>query len=98
MKAASRVRYELWQQQKRNDELTCNWQLEQVATKDLAPTPATQGGHVPGVHVPDGALISENEDDFFITDADSESEGDFGGENADDNDVGPEVIIPNEGA
>jgi len=66
-------------------------------TQDLAPTPATQGGHVPGVPVPDGALISDNKDDSFIADADTESEGDFGGENADDDD-GPEVNIPNEGA
>ena len=55
-------------------------------TQDLAPTPATQGGHVPGLPVPDGALISDNEDDSFIANADTESEGDFGGDNADDDD------------
>ena len=67
-------------------------------TQDLAPTPATQGGHFPGVPVPDGALISDNKDDSFITDADAdtESEGDLGGENADDDEC-PEVNIPNEG-
>ena len=40
-------------------------------TQDLAPTPATQGGHVPGVPVPDGALISDNKDDSFIANADT---------------------------
>ena len=65
-----------------------------MTTQDLAPTPATQGGHVPNVLVPDGALISDGEDDSFISDADTESEGDFGGDNADDDD-GPEVNIPN---
>ena len=89
---------ELRQQRKRNDELMRNRHLEQVATQDLAPTPATQGGHVPGVHVPDGALISDDEDDSLIADADTESEGDFGGDNAGDDNVGPEVNIPNEGA
>ena len=75
-----------------------NRHLKQVKTQDLAPTPATQGGHVPGVHVPDGALISDDEDDSLIADADTESEGDFGGDNAGDDNVGPEVNIPNEGA
>ena len=66
--------------------------------QDLAPTPATQRGHVPGVPVPDGALISDDEDDSFIAYADTESEGDFGGDNAEDDDGGAEVNIPNEGA
>ena len=65
-------------------------------TQDLAPTPATQRGHVPGVPVPNGALISDDVDDSFIANKDIESEGDFGGDNADDDD-GPEVKIPNEG-
>jgi hypothetical protein len=46
-----------------------------VATQDLAPTPGKQGGHVPGLPVPDGALISNNDDDSFISD--TESEGGF---------------------
>jgi hypothetical protein len=62
---------ELWQQ-KRNEELMCN---RKVATQDLAPTPGTQGGHVPGLPVPDGALISDDDDDSFISD--TESEGGF---------------------
>jgi hypothetical protein len=65
----------------------------EVATKDMVPTPATQGGHVPDIPLPDGALIS-NDDDSFISN--TESEGDFGGANADDN--GSEGAIPNEGA
>jgi hypothetical protein len=65
----------------------------EVATRDMVPTPATQGGHVPDIPRPDGALIS-NDDDSFISNA--ESEGDFGGANADDN--GSEGAIPNEGA
>ncbi len=67
-----------------------------MITQDLAPTPATQGGHVPGMPVPDGALISDDENDSFIANTDTESEGDFGGDNADDD--GPEKNIPNEGA
>ncbi len=43
---------------------------------------------------PDGALISDNDDDSFLFD--TESEGGFGGNNTDD--IGPEVHIPNEGA
>ena len=43
-----------------------------------------------------GALISDDEHDSFIADTDTESEGDVGGDNADDD--GPEVNIPNEGA
>ncbi len=77
-----------------------NRQLEQVVTQDLAPTPATQGGQFGGDRVPDGALISDDDDDSLISNADTESEGDFGGDNAnyDDDDVSPEVNIPNEGA
>jgi hypothetical protein len=74
----------------RNEELMCNCE---VATKDMVPTPATQGGHVPDIPLPDGALIP-NDDDCFILD--TESEGGFGGANADDN--GFESAIPNEGA
>ncbi len=54
----------------------------EVATKDMVPTPATRGGHVPDIPLPDGALIS-NDDDSFISN--TESEGGFGGANADDN-------------
>jgi hypothetical protein len=64
-----------------------------VATKDMVLAPASQGGHVPNIPLPDGALIS-NDDDSFISD--TESEGGFGGANADDN--GSEGAIPNEGA
>jgi hypothetical protein len=53
----------------------------EVATKDMMPTPATQGGHVSDIPLPDGALISDD-DDSFISNA--ESEGGFGGANADD--------------
>jgi hypothetical protein len=42
----------------------------------MAPTPATQGGPVPGVPVPDGALISDDNNSFISLD--TESEGDFG--------------------
>jgi hypothetical protein len=65
----------------------------EVATKDMVPTPATQGGHVPDIPLPDGALIS-NDDDSFISD--TESEGGFAGANANDN--GSEGAILNEGA
>ena len=41
----------------------------------MAPTPATQGGPVPGVPVLDGALNSDNNNSFISLDA--ESEGDF---------------------
>ena len=61
---------------------------------DMATTPATQGGPVPSVPIGDGALISDDDDDSFVSN-DTESEGDFGvgvGGNADDNDdIGPEV-------
>ncbi len=81
---------ELRKQCKRNEELMCN---REVAAKDKVPTPATQGGHVPDIPLPDGALIS-TDDDSFISDTDSE--GGFGGANADEN--GSEDAIPNEGA
>ncbi len=74
----------------RNKELMRN---HEVATKDMVPTPATQGGHVPDIPLPDGALIS-NDDDSYISN--TESEGGFGGANADDN--GSDDAIPNEGA
>ena len=81
---------ELWKQRKRNEELMRNCEM---ATKDMAPTPATQGGHVPDIPLSDGALIS-NDDDSFISN--TESKGGFGGANADEN--GSEDAIPNEGA
>ncbi len=34
----------------------------EVATKDMVPTPATQGGHVPDIPLLDGALISDDDD------------------------------------
>jgi hypothetical protein len=80
---------ELWKQCKRNEELMRN---REVATKDMVPTPATQGGHVPDILLPDGVLISDDDDSFIF---DTESEGGFGGANADDN--GSEDAIPNEG-
>jgi hypothetical protein len=43
---------ELQKQRKRNEELMRN---REVAIKDMAPTPATQGGHVPDNPLPDGA-------------------------------------------
>jgi hypothetical protein len=63
---------ELRKQRKRNEELMRN---REMATKDMALTPATQGGHVPDIPLPNGALIS-NDDDSFISD--TESEGGFG--------------------
>ncbi len=59
----------------------------------MVPTPATQGGHVPDIPLPDGALISDDDDSFF---SDKNSEGGFGGANAGDN--GSKGAIPNEGA
>jgi hypothetical protein len=59
----------------------------------MVPTPATHGGHVPDIPLPDGMLISDDDDSFI---SDTESEGGFGGTNADDN--GSEGAIPNEGA
>ena len=67
------------------------------AIADKAPTPAAQGGHVPVMHPPNGALISDDDDSSISVD--TESEGDFGGvDNADDYDVDLEVNIPHEGA
>jgi hypothetical protein len=66
----------------------------EVATQDLASTHGKQGGHVPSLPVPDVALISDDDDDSFISD--TESEGGFCGDNADD--TVPEVHIPNEEA
>ena len=51
----------------------CNQEVDIV---DMAPTPATQGGPVPGFPVSDGALISDDDDSFISID--TESEGDFG--------------------
>jgi hypothetical protein len=65
----------------------------EVTTKDMVPTPATQGGHVPDIPLPDDALISDDDDSFI---SNTESEGGFGGANADDN--GSKGAIPNEGA
>jgi hypothetical protein len=65
----------------------------EVATKDMVPTPATQGGHVPDIPLPDGALISDDDDSYI---SNTESEGGFRGANADDN--GSKGAIPNEGA
>ena len=81
---------ELRKQRKRNEELIRN---REVATKDMVPTPATQGGHVPDIPLPDGALTSDDDDSFI---SNTESEGGFGGANADDN--GSKDAIPNEGA
>jgi len=65
-----------------------------VATKDMLPTPISQGGHVPDVPLPDGALISDDDDSFISSN--TESEGGFGGFSVDDN--GSNGAIPNEGA
>ncbi len=81
---------ELWKQRKRNEEMMRNCE---VATKDMVRTPATQGGNVPDIPLPDGMLISDDDDSFI---SDTESEGGFGGANADDN--GSKGAIPNEGA
>ena len=63
---------------------------------DMVPTPITQGSHVPDIPCPDGALISDDDDDSFIS-SDTESEGGFGGDaNAFDNES--DGAIPNEGA
>ncbi len=74
----------------RNEELMRN---REVVTKDMVPTPATQGGHVPDIPLPDGALIPYDDDSFI---SNTESEGDFGSANADDNNS--KGAIPNEGA
>ncbi len=64
----------------------------EVTTKDMVPTPATQGGHVLDIPLLDGMQIF-NDDDSFISN--TESDGGFGGANADDN--GSKGAIPNEG-
>ena len=70
---------------------------QEEAIADKAPNPATQGGHVPGTHPSNGALISDDDDSLILVV--TESEGDFGGvDNADNDDVGLEVNIPHEGA
>ena len=92
-KGREQSKIELRQQCKRNDELMRNREVEIV---DMAPTPATQGGPDPRAPVSDGALISSDDDSCISLDA--ESEGDFGGDNADYDDGGPGVNIPNEGA
>ncbi len=81
---------ELWRQRKCNEDLMRN---REVTTKDMVPTPATQGGHVPDIPLPDGALISDDDDSFI---SNTESEGGFGGANVDDN--GSVGAIPNEEA
>jgi hypothetical protein len=65
----------------------------EVTTKDMVLTLATQGDHVPDIPLPDAALISDDDDSFI---SNTESEGGFGGANADDN--GSKGAIPNEGA
>jgi hypothetical protein len=65
----------------------------EVTTKDMVPTPASQGGHVPDIPLPDGTLIFDDDDSFI---SNTESVGGFDGANADDN--GSEGAIPNEGA
>jgi hypothetical protein len=80
---------ELQKQRKCNEELMRN---REVATKDMMPAPATQGGHVPDIPLPDGTLISDDDDSFISY---TESEGGFGGVNADDNDS--DDAISNEG-
>ena len=58
-----------------------------MAIADMAHTPATQGGPVPGGPAGDGALILDDNDSFNSNE--TESEGDFGvGYNADDDDDG----------
>ena len=67
----------------------------EVATKYMVPTPITQGGHVPDIPLPDGALISDDDDNSCIL-SNTESEGGFG--NANSNENGSNGAIPNEGA
>jgi hypothetical protein len=55
---------ELQQRRKHNKELMQNCDME---TADMAPTPATQGGAVPGGPVGDGALISDEDDSLSWT-------------------------------
>ena len=80
--------------------ISCNHNAElmrnlEVATKDMVPIPITQGGHVPDIPLSDGALISDDDNDSFIS-SDTESEGGFGDANANDN--VSDGAIPNEGA
>ena len=65
-----------------------------MTTKDMVPTPATQGGRVPDIPLLDGTLISDDDDSFILSNI--ESEGGFGGANSDDD--GSDGAIPNEGA
>ena len=74
-------------------------QNRKVVTKDLVQTPATQGGHVPSNPVPDGALISDDDDSFI---SDTESEGGFEDDNTGSSSEPPSPAsgraLPNEGA
>ena len=54
--------------------------------------PYYSGVHVPDIPLPDGALISDDDDDSFIL-SDTESEEGFGDANANDN--GYDGAIPN---
>ncbi len=47
--------------------------LQDMEIADMAPTPATQGGPVPGVPISDGALISDDDDDDSFISNDTES-------------------------
>ena len=91
-KGREQSKVDLRMQHKQNEELMRN---REVATKDMVSTPITQEGHVPDIPLPDGALISDDDDDSFIS-SNTESEGGFGGANADDD--GSNGAIPNEGA
>ena len=82
---------ELRQQSKQNEELMRNCE---VVTKDIVPTPITQGGHVPDIRLTDDALFSDDDDSFILSN--TESEEGFGCDNADDYDS--DGAIPNEGA
>ena len=66
----------------------------EVVTKDMVPTPITQGGHAPDIPLVDCALISDDDDSFILSN--TEPEGGFGVSNADDDDY--YGAIPNEGA
>jgi hypothetical protein len=59
---------ELQTQPKRIEELMRNCE---VATKDMVPTPITQGGCVPNIPLPDGALISDDDDSFISSHTES---------------------------
>jgi hypothetical protein len=65
---------------------------QEVEIVDMAPTPATQGGPVPGVPIPDGALISDDDDSFISVN--TESEGDFGGGDNTHDDYGSLGVNP----